>query len=292
MRKIAFGLGVLLATGGAAFEGIVLAQVAAQRRSLEARIVAARLRDRIWRSQRDEARAAGAKLIARTEDAADPVTDQKIADWLTRYARMQAWFDRHPEQRIPEFQFLKEADWLSVIQGSSSVLESDEDFRRAASGLRARAMDSFEGKLYGAFVAYVKASGGYLPSSTSDLAGYFQPPIEDADAVLQRYEMFATGPAVETGPASQMALGLSRSAIVDPTYDHSAYTVGTNGYGNNGYPDDYPLALVLAREKAEVAYGQANPGKSSRKLDALAPYFQNPADLVQLKALEAAPVKH
>jgi len=152
-------------------------------------------------------------------------------------------------------------------------------------------MSSFEGKLFDALVAYVKASGGYLPPRTSDLAGYFEPPIEDADAVLERYEMFATGPAVETGPASEMALGLSRSAIVDPTYDHSAYTVGTNGYGTNGYPGSYPLALVLAREKAEVAYGQANPGKSSRKLADLAPYFKNSEDLVQVKALEATPDK-
>jgi hypothetical protein len=113
-----------------------------------------------------------------------------------------------PEKKIPELQFLNDAEWQQVASIPDN-LETDEDFLVAFSRARQRAKDLFVHWLGQALHNYAKANDGMLPTDLAQLKPYFTPPVYDAnwkagdpkryellavdDAVLQRYRLMQSG---------------------------------------------------------------------------------------------------
>jgi len=121
---------------------------------------------------------------ANAEIENDPVF-QKAQIWLAKEKKIREQFELHPEQKIPEMQFLKEEDWLDHARHAD--VETAKGMRIALSNIRATASGIFAEKFALALQAYMAANQQQLPATASQVAGYFNPPLQDADAILSRY---------------------------------------------------------------------------------------------------------
>jgi hypothetical protein len=110
---------------------------------------------------------------------------QQAQLWLAKEKKIRAQFELHPEQKIPEMQFLKERQWLDAVKGAD--VDTDDGMRGALLSVRMAAAMEFGGKLSEAMRAYMAAHQMQLPDTASQLAGYFHPPLSDANAILPRY---------------------------------------------------------------------------------------------------------
>jgi RNA polymerase sigma factor (sigma-70 family) len=150
--------------------------------------------------------------LARLRADSEELTRMKAAaqkkDPANRASLIRQRLDQMPEKKIPELQFLNDAEWQQVASIPDN-LETDEDFLVAFSRARQRAKDLFVHWLGQALHNYAKANDGMLPTDLSQLKPYFTPPVYDAnwkpgdpkryellavdDAVLQRYQLMQSG---------------------------------------------------------------------------------------------------
>ena len=114
----------------------------------------------------------------------DPAV-QKAEVWLAKKKKIQEQFDLHPEQKIPEMQFLTEEDWLDHARHAD--VDTENGMRIAMSNIRATAGGAFSSKMTQAMALYMAANQQQLPDTAAQLASYFHPPLDDADALLSRY---------------------------------------------------------------------------------------------------------
>jgi RNA polymerase sigma factor (sigma-70 family) len=108
---------------------------------------------------------------------------------LDRVADLKLRLDQMPRQKIPEFQFLTDHDWLRTTIDWYS--DSEDAVTNVACQLRNAAKNHFAGMLGGALRSYISATDGVLPSQISDLKPYLNTPVDDA--MLARYEVFHAG---------------------------------------------------------------------------------------------------
>jgi hypothetical protein len=214
-----------------------------------------------------EQRTRQAALNPAAGDSLDLKLEGEVRAMLGRISALQERLARSPEQRIPELRFLSERDWLDVAQRNGR-LETDEDFRRALSDLRMKAVTELPvGK---ALTAYLKNSQGQLPATVAELAPYFDPPLDAS--VLDRYEMRKSG----TAPPDQVVdynsalIGEKRSALPDPIYDDDVLFT-TNGIVTM---HNFDVPAIMAAYKA---YADANNGQHPATAEQALPYFQDPA---------------
>ncbi|MGD0059216.1 MAG: hypothetical protein ABSD58_07335 [Verrucomicrobiia bacterium] len=143
-----------------------------------------RLRDRLQDAAREE------------QEGHDDYT-ALLADEMprrqARVARLRQWLDEMPGEKIPELQFLSEDDWIRVVD---DPLVTDDDYRSAASRLRADADLEFGRRALPALQQYVQVNNGQFPTDLSQLNPYFESPIDDA--ILQRYEIVPTNSVVSS----------------------------------------------------------------------------------------------
>ena len=95
--------------------------------------------------------------------------------------------NQSPTNWIPELKFLKDEDWRKVALGQR--WESEEEARQAFGQLRNAAKERFMDRLGSALQNYGKATSGQLPTKLTDVASYFDPPVDSA--LLDRYELTA-----------------------------------------------------------------------------------------------------
>jgi hypothetical protein len=177
-----------------------------------------RLRGEVTRLQAEtqesaqlKAAEAGRGTVAQTQTATDPAEAAAKA-WAAKVNQLKQAFEQMPDKQIPELQFLAEDDWLYAAR--TAKLETEVDVRTSLSSLRRTAKSKFSGRLGVALGLYAEANGGQLPADVSQLAPYFQPPVEDA--ILQRYQMVRTGPI---GEVARDNLPVVEKAPVDEQYD-------------------------------------------------------------------------
>ncbi len=159
----------------------------------------------------------------------DPA-ESAAKSWLDRVNKLKQRLQQIPDKRIPEMQFLSEQDWLRIT--SLGKFETDEEVRRALYHLREDAKQYFARKLGTALREYVAANAGQLPSHTSQLMPYFDPPVESA--LLERYQMLKTGAASQRRDNStrdEMVLG--ESSPVDDEFD-TLFQIGLYSFRSNG----------------------------------------------------------
>jgi RNA polymerase sigma factor (sigma-70 family) len=216
-----------------------------------------------------------ARLRENTPAADDP-TALAAKSWLARTTQLKARVQQTPGARIPEFQFLTEQDWLNAAKGD---LNTDEDYRKALSGLRGAAETTFiTTALKPALNQYLQAN--QTPTDISQLQPYFNPPVDYS--ILQRWEVAPKATVQSLGMGGDIII--TQIAPVDADYD-SRYGVGPNGWGTAG-PQDWdapgtgPSALLMPAFKA---YAAANNGVEPTDLSQLAPYLTTPEEQAALQ---------
>jgi RNA polymerase sigma factor (sigma-70 family) len=183
-----------------------------------------------------------------------------------RATRLRQRLEHAPERKIPELKFLAEKDWLNVA-GDVDKLESDEDFSRAMSDLRARAKSVFGEKMRKALRRYSEANGNMLPSDITQLQPYFGEPVDIA--ALQRYQIAASGSLADVG--RDTILIRESAARVDDFDSHYEFSLnGTTSHSGSMIGD--------ALEEAAKAYANANGGLLPKTPEQLALYLQQPVD--------------
>ena len=123
------------------------------------------------------------------EKAADASTDATAKSWLARVKQLKQYVDQNPSEKIPEFQFLSERDWLAVADAGleTASFEKEDDYGRALQSLRFSAENSMGRRVLAALQKYSQANNGQFPGDISQLQPYCDP---SAEALLfQLYEM-------------------------------------------------------------------------------------------------------
>jgi hypothetical protein len=188
-----------------------------------------------------------------------------------RATKLRERIQQAPERTIPELKFLREKDWLSVA-GDMDKLESDEDFSRAMSDLRARAKSVFGEKMRKALRQYAEANGNMLPSDITQLQAYFGEPVDVA--ALQRYQMAASGSLTDAGRDTILIKEIG--SRVDDFDSHFEFSL-------NGTTSNSGSMIGDALEAATAAYANANGGLLPKTPEQLASYLQQPVEAARMQ---------
>lgn len=196
-------------------------------------------------------------------------TSLAAKSWLARVNQLKDKLQQTPQARIPEFKYLTEQDWLAAAQGD---LNTDEDYRKAFSGLRNAAESAFMSTaLNPAVRQYEQANNGQFPTEIFQLQPYFDPPADDS--ILQRWQVAPASTVPSVGVGSTI---ITQVAAVDADYD-SRYAIGPNGFGSSGSQDWDPASnpgYIL--KPVMQAYAAANNGLEPTDPSQLVPYATTP----------------
>jgi len=113
--------------------------------------------------------------------------------YAERARQLKQWLEANPAGKIPELRFMDDQAWINAAYGST--LDSDDEYRRAVSNVRANAELQVLGQLGSALRQYATANGGQMPAQLSDLSPYLKVPLEEA--ILNRYELVPANSLVE-----------------------------------------------------------------------------------------------
>ncbi len=246
-------------------------------------------------AQADEAAAARAAGVSD-----DPALDARLRALAANVTKLKQRLDQNPRQQIPELHFLPDADWFKVAQ-KHSELTTDDDYAAALAELRIAAKQKFIGLMGTALTDYLKASQGILPTDVAQLAGYFNPAAEAA--LLQRYEMVATGPASKLKgqpaegelPDMPVVIREKASLLVDLENDRlGTLVLDLEAEFSPVVVDQVTppenVAFGALMDEALKAFSAAHDGKEPEPAEAaqLAPFFKNPEDSAKfLRILQA-----
>jgi RNA polymerase sigma factor (sigma-70 family) len=228
-----------------------------------------KLRGEVARLRQD---ARGAR--SRTPGASDPVDasmQAAIESLAARATKLRQRLEQAPERKIPELKFLTEKDWLNTA-GDVEKLESDEDFSRAMSDVRARAKSVFGEKIRKSLRRYAEANGDMLPSDITQLQSYFGEAVDIA--TLQRYQIATSGSLADVGRNTILIKEIAPR--VDDFDSHYEFSL-------NGTTSRSGSMIGDALEAAATEYANANGGFLPRTPEQLATYLQQPVDPIRVQ---------
>jgi RNA polymerase sigma factor (sigma-70 family) len=113
----------------------------------------------------------------------DP-TDAAAKALVDKENQLKQYVEQHPNEKIPEFQFLRDGDWLSIAQ---SELKTTNDWSNAMMTLRFQAEGEFGALVANALMKYSDANNAQFPSDVSQLQSYLDPAAENT--LIQLYEI-------------------------------------------------------------------------------------------------------
>ena len=184
------------------------------------------------------------------ENALDPA-DPSVQNFLAVRAEAQkiaGYLEQMPEKSIPEIKLLTDVDWLRAAK--EAKFDTDADIRRTLSRVRALAKNRIP--LGSALSAFLRESGGRLPTELSELKPYIHSVLAETtepmavddptlDAILRRYQLMRAGSVNDFPPD---AWYIVERSPVDKDYDTRAkfgngrsMIIGT-GLHSAGDPDD------------------------------------------------------
>jgi hypothetical protein len=203
-----------------------------------------------------------AQLNAAAASKRNDPTESEMKSWLDRVDKLKAKLGQMPGQRIPEFQFLTDQDWLDAVRNTRQ-LTTETDFGQAFAALRNSAKSEFATTLQNALRNYSQAANGQPPTDLSQLKPYFAASVDDS--VFQRYEFTQPGMVTE---------------IATPTdgQDDKYYQVSKNSI-NSWSADENTL------QQAVQSFSSANNGQSPTDPAQLLPYVKTPAEQAALQKL-------
>ena len=108
--------------------------------------------------------------------------------WLDRVKQLKDYFEQHPQEKIPEFQFLTDGAWVAAVDSSMTGFGKPEDYnQRAAESLKWSAENHFGIFIQVALQKYGQANNGQFPTDLSQLQPYCDAAV--ADVLQQLYEI-------------------------------------------------------------------------------------------------------
>ena len=187
------------------------------------------------------------ELMKQTAAKVAPVDDTSTNDepsYKHDLALLTHYFETNPSQQIPEMKLLPkeyiQATYGLAVQiaarnnpanyGKRGVfdenrikLETDEEYRAAASELRNLAEAAAAPKFAAALKEYLQANNGAYPKSISELQAFFSSPIDPA--ILQRYEIepasdFSKIQAKYSPKSRTEGFVITQTAPIDEEFDH------------------------------------------------------------------------
>jgi hypothetical protein len=209
---------------------------------------------------------------------------QKARIWMARELKLRQLFEQSPDQWIPEMKFLSGEEWLD--QARKADLDTVTGKRCALSNVRAAAAFSFAQKIMQALQTYLNAHNQQLPDSPSQLSPYFNPPVDEVEIILSRYEMLNR--EQQADPAYQDAVLIQKTLV-----DHldNALVIGTKTATSAQRPN-WPTAIPDELEPVVKSYVDANHQGFLTFYD-LEPYATTPAEKEALnKIIKAATAGH
>jgi RNA polymerase sigma factor (sigma-70 family) len=198
----------------------------------------------------------------------DPAV-QKAQVWMAKEKKIREQFELHPEQKIPEMQFLTEEDWLDHARHAD--VDTVNGLRLAMCNIRAVASGEFAGKMIQALQLYMRVNQQQLPDTALQLADYFHPPLKDADAVLSRYVRYKPNPNMMV--SESLVFEQDRATVVDPIDSRVTFSTNTTMW----LPPAGMLPLPDELQAASKAYADANHQGFLSVYD-LKPYCSTPEE--------------
>jgi hypothetical protein len=127
---------------------------------------------------------------ARRADKENAAIAATAKSWLNRVDQLERYVEHNPKEKIPEFEFLSEREWLvsvDIAGPGEGEFKTPDDFRRAVQTLRNQAEGAFGNRVSEALRKYSAANNGQFPGELSQL----QPFCERGVAVIlvQLYEI-------------------------------------------------------------------------------------------------------
>jgi RNA polymerase sigma factor (sigma-70 family) len=111
----------------------------------------------------------------------DPTRSTATA-WLNRVKQLKQYLEQHPEENIPELQYVSEQGWLGAVDPSMEVktFKTPDDYcRQAVMLLDWGAEGTFGGFIQNGLQKYANANNGQFPTGLSQLGPYCEPDVED-----------------------------------------------------------------------------------------------------------------
>lgn len=208
------------------------------------------------RGQRDRAAAeqelaaaarqlAALQQIRASDQATAAAADGERKAWLARVRQLQRDFAARPDQRIPEMQWLTDADWLRVAR--LAELATEEGKRRARAAIRDAACAHFIQRLQPALRRWAMeaSAGGVVPMEA--LNSYFEQPIDAT--VFGRYVLEKDPKAA---PRSGREWVVRCRAPIDADYDQRfeahVSSNGSSGWGSLTAPRAWATAVPSGKK--------------------------------------------
>jgi RNA polymerase sigma factor (sigma-70 family) len=124
----------------------------------------------------------------------DPEAPEAKA-WLNRANRLKDYLAQHPEEKIPELQFLEDKDWLTATDGEG---ESTNELENAVQRLKFDAENKIGTAVEEALSKYSEDNNGKFPDTLSELQPYCSP---DIGSILQQLYEIAPSSIVHDTPS-------------------------------------------------------------------------------------------
>ena len=112
---------------------------------------------------------------AKTQRENNP-TDAAVKALMDKENQIKEYVEQHPNEKIPEFQFLGDQSWLTIAEAK---FETTNDYQNAMRFLRFQAEDGFGALVANALMKYSDANNQQFPSDLSQLQPYLDPAAED-----------------------------------------------------------------------------------------------------------------
>jgi hypothetical protein len=193
--------------------------------------------------------------------SSDP-TAVAMQNWMTRVKNLRARFERSPNERTPEMQFLTDEDWLAA---SRTDLVTEQDYRRAMSRARQAAQNKVIAQLQPALSKYENVNNGAFPTDLAQLQPYLDPPLDES--ILQRLEIVPADQVPIKIGGSPTVLTL-KAAPIDDLYD-TRFVIGVHGSGMTGVMSPIMSGVMSA-------FRIANSGEQLANASQLMPYATTP----------------
>lgn len=186
----------------------------------------ARLRGEVQTLRKDSQ--ALARKEADEARLAQDATQAAMRSWMTRMNTLRESFKARPEQAIPEFELLKEDDWLDASRGE---LNSETDVRKAMSSLRHTGEAKVAALMQPALKKFMEKNSDQFPATIQQLAAFFENPMNPA--ILNRYKIIPASEIKSLGLGGDLVI--TQTGPVDPDYD-GIIGIGPFGFGTASRP--------------------------------------------------------
>ncbi len=166
------------------------------------------------------------RLEAAQANTANNPSESAANSWLNRVNQLKQYAEQHPNESIPEFQFLTDREWLLIAAPGPTGTNLGE----AMQALKSQAEGRFAGFVQTVLQKYVQAKHGQFPTDLSQLQPYCDPKVEDI--LQQRYEI---KPASVLSASSVKALNIKTDWVIagkEPVASNTAVRIAiyADGY--------------------------------------------------------------